>query len=152
MMRSILLSCVAISGLLAIGCAGRPSIFPNPDKNLRRSSAQFAADAAVRHPYKAEAPSGGEAEARAEVDYVADHINIANLSNQDWKDVEIWVNQNYVVFLPVMQSKAMKKIEFTMLYDDKGHWFPTDNSKVMIKKLEIYRDGKRYDVRVKPAD
>ena len=150
MMRRILTCCVTIPALLTIGCAGRPSIFPNSDRNLRRSSAQFAADAALRHPYKAEAPSGGEAEARAEVDYVFDHINIANLSNQDWKDVEIWVNQNYVVFLPVMQSKAMKKIDFTMLYDDKGHWLPTSN--VLVKKLEIYRDGKRYDVRVKPAD
>ena len=49
------------------GCAGRPSLIPNADKSLRRTSAQFAADAAKRHPYKSDAPRGGEAVGRAQI-------------------------------------------------------------------------------------
>src|SRR5687768_14560041 len=52
----------ALIGLaLLAGCAGRVSMLPNADKNLRKTPAQFAADAATRHPFKAELPSGGEA-------------------------------------------------------------------------------------------
>src|ERR1051326_1223672 len=83
----------------ATGCAGRPSLLPNGDPALRKTSPQFAADAATRHPYKAAAPRGGEAVARAEADYMFKHLNLVNLSPEDWKDVEIWVNQNYVVFV-----------------------------------------------------
>ena len=122
--------------MLACGCAGRPSMLPNSDPNLRKTSAQFAADAAKRHPYKADAPRGGEAVARAEVDYTADFVNIVNLSDEEMDDVELWINQNYVVFIPKMEPKLLKKINFTMLYDDTGATFPTDNRKVMIEKAE----------------
>jgi len=141
-----------VTSLIALGCAGRPSIIPSMDKNLRRSSAQFAADAAVRHPYKSDAPRGGEAIARAQVGYTLNHIDIVNLSKEPWNDVEIWVNQNYVVHLPVMEPNKLKTIEFTMLYDDKGTYFPLDNSKVLVKKVEVYFGGKMYDVPVKLGD
>jgi hypothetical protein len=36
-----------------VGCSGRPSLVPNSDPSLRRSSAHFAADAAKRQ-YHAE--------------------------------------------------------------------------------------------------
>ena len=41
--------------------------------------AQFAADAAVRHPYKAEVPRGGEAVARSQVGYALDRLYVAGL-------------------------------------------------------------------------
>ena len=34
---------------LLAGCAGRPSLFPNSDKDLRKTSVAFAADAAKRN-------------------------------------------------------------------------------------------------------
>ena len=43
------LSLIAGLGLaLFAGCAGRPSLLPNSDKDLRKTSAAFAADAAKR--------------------------------------------------------------------------------------------------------
>src|SRR5947207_14128888 len=105
------------------GCAGRPSLIPNADKSLRRTSAQFAADAAKRHPYKSDAPRGGEAVARAEVGYMLKQITIVNLSPQAWNDVELWVNQKYVVFVPVMEPNKLKTLNFQMMYDDQGNYF-----------------------------
>ena len=135
-----------------VGCAGRPSIIPNPDKSLRKTSAEFAADAARRHPYKADAPRGGEAPARTEFDYTADKFNVINLSQDEWDDVEMWVNQNYVVLIPKMEPNAIKKIDFEMLFDDNGKHFPTDNKKTHVEKVELYRNGKMYDVKARPVD
>ena len=140
-----------VSLIVLAGCAGRPSLIPNSDKNLRRTSAQFAADAAKRHPYKSNAPRGGEAVARAEVGYMLKQITIVNLSQEAWNDVEVWLNQKYVVFVPVMEPGQLKTINFQMLFDDQGNYFTTDN-KQMVDKVEIYRDGKMYDVKVKLGD
>src|SRR5207244_5572992 len=103
------ISLLAVVAML-VGCAGRPSLIPNADKNLRRTSAQFAADSAKRHPYKSSAPRGGEAVARAEVGYMLKQITIVNLSPEAWNDVELWVNQKYVVFVPVMEPNQLKTL------------------------------------------
>jgi hypothetical protein len=137
---------------LIAGCADKPTLLPPSDKNLRKTNAQFAADAAKRHPYKADAPRGGEAVARAEVDYTTNQVSIVNLSKETWSSVEVWVNKNYVVFLPTMEPNKLKSLSFTMLYDDKGNNFPTNNLKVMVNKVEILRDGKMYDVKTKLGD
>jgi hypothetical protein len=135
------------------GCAGgRPSLIPNPDKNLRKASAQFAADAAVRHPYKTAAPRGGEAIARSQVGYSLDRLDVVNLSDQAWQDVEIWVNQKYVVHLPKVEPNTLKIINFQMLYDAKGNYFPTNNNKTLISKVEVFKDGKMYDLPVRLGD
>jgi len=146
-MRYLLISCVV--GIVC-GCAGRASIMPNPDKSLRKTSAEFAADAAKRHPYKIDAPRGGEAVARAEVDYTVKKVDIVNLSDDQWDNVEVWINGNYVVFVPTMESKKIKKLDFQMMFDDQGQSFPT--SHLTVSKIEILRDGKMYDVKVRPAD
>ena len=134
------------------GCSGRPSIIPNPDKSLRKTSSQFAADAAKRHPYKKDAPRGGEAVARAQVGYTLNQVDVVNLSQEPWNDVEVWVNQNYVVFLPSMPPNQLKSIPFQMLFDDQGNYFPLDNKKTLVTKVEVLRDGKMYDVPVKLGD
>ena len=149
-MKKLILCCAV--GLMALGCAGRPSMFPNADKNLRKTSAQFAADAAKRHPYKVDAPRGGEAVARTQVDYTIDKISIVNLSEESWEDVEVWINRAYVVHLPVMEPQQLKKIDFQMLFDSQGNSFPTKNSAAMVKQVEIYRGGKMYDLPVKLTD
>ncbi|HVT89739.1 MAG TPA: hypothetical protein VHD56_12860 [Tepidisphaeraceae bacterium] len=138
----------------AAGCAGRPQILPNSDASLRRSSAQFAADAAKRHPYKADAPRGGEIAARAQVGYMIDQLEVANLSDTDWDDVEVWVNKKYVIYIPKVEKGAdrVKVINFRMLFDESGNSFPTDNTKTRIESVEVYKDGKMYDVTTKLAD
>jgi hypothetical protein len=150
MMRKKLIPFVGI--LMMAGCAGRPALVPSSDPALRKTSAQLAADAAKRT-YEADAPRGGEAVARAEVDYTLKEMHIENLSSDDWQDVEVWVNQRWVVHLPVLprqQSKTegFRRINFQMLYDRDGNYFPVNfiSSKVRIEKVEVYHDGKMYDV------
>lgn len=121
---------------------------------MRRSAAQFAADAARRHPYKADAPRGGEVVGRAQVGYVLDRLEVVNLSDTDWNDVEVWVNKKYVVSVPKIEAKKQRTtlINFQMLYDEAGNSFPTDNNKVRVESVELYFDGKMFDVTTKLAD
>lgn len=132
------------AGALAVGfgCEGRPSLLPNSDKNLNLTSTQFAADAATRH-YEADAPSGGPAQCRAEVDYAAGAISLANVSDQDWSNVEVWVNQNYVVFVPLIEKQSDKTLYFHMIYDAHGNCYkPTASEGV--KFVDLYHDGKMF--------
>ena len=139
---------------LFAGCAGRAEIFPNSEKALRRTSAEFAADAAKRFPYKADAPRGGDAVGRAQVGYSVNKLEIENLGDQDWDDVEIWVDKSYVVWLPQLKARPGKitAIPFQAIYNQDGHSFPTDNRKTLINSVEVYHDGKMYDVTTKLAD
>ena len=124
---------------------------------LKTISAQFAADAATRFPYPADAPKGGDAQARAQVGYSLNKLEIANLSNEEWRDVEVWVNGTHVVFVPTMQppnngQPRLKTLHFQMIFDDKGNYFPLSNKEVLVTKVEIFREGKLYDVPVGQAD
>src|SRR5262249_607312 len=97
-------------GLIAIaaGCAGRAEIFPNSEPALRKTAAELASDSAKRFPYKADAPRGGTAIGRAQVGYSVNVIEIENLGDADWDDVEIWVNKSYVVWLPKLKARPGK--------------------------------------------
>ena len=144
------------AGLVA-GCAGRPAMIPNTDKSLRRTSTQFAADAAKRN-YEADAPNGGDAAARAEVNYTIKEIRIANLSPDDWNDVEVWVNQRWMVHVPIIPhmgkgTEGYRKINFQMLYDNNGNFFPVNLiSKVRVEKVDVFFGGKMYNVPVHLSD
>jgi hypothetical protein len=153
-LRNILVALAILLGmmLVIVGCSGRPEIFPNSDNMLRKTSTQFAADAAKRFPYKLDAARAGEADARAQVGYALDVLEIANLSDQDWTDVELWVNQEYCVYLPKMESHKLKHLTFQMIFDEEGQSFPTNNNTTRIEKLEMFRDGKMYDVKLQLAD
>lgn len=142
---------ILVAGVVA-GCQGRAEIFPNSDKNLRKTAAEFAADAAKRHPYKSDAPRGGEAIARAQYGNWMNVLEITNLSADDWTDVEVWVNKSYVVYLPQMQRGVLKRIPFQALYNDAGAHFPTSTKKDHVKTVELYRDGQMWDVKVQLAD
>src|SRR3989440_8403871 len=136
------LSLVLLVVSAIIGCAGRPSLLPNSDPALRKTSAQFAADAARRQPFKTDLPSGGKAPARAEVDYMLNQIEVANLSQQDWENVELWVNRKFVVFIPRMESQKLKSLPFQMIYDAQGNSIPNTKLKERITKLEACMNGK----------
>lgn len=153
MKNSFTIAAICVLGVLA-GCAGRPALFPNSDKNLNRTSAEFAADAAKRHPFKANAPHAGDADGRAEYDLMFGTVQVLNTSNEDWKDVEIWVNHDYVCWLPIIEKgdARVKTINFQMLYDGSGHYFWTDGGKNPLKTVEVYRNGKIYNLPTKLSD
>jgi len=141
-----------LSVALLAGCAGRPSLLPNSDKDLRKTSVAFAADAAKRT-YPASAPHGAEAQAQASVDHgFGNKIDVINLSDENWSNVELWVNEKYVVFIPNWPSRRMEQINFQMLYDRDGGSFPTNNKSIRVEKIEIFKDGKLQTVPAKLAD
>jgi hypothetical protein len=145
---------IIASPLLFVGCAGRPELLPNGDHALRKTSAEFAADAAKRFPYKSDAPRKGVAVARAQVGYSLNTLEVVNLDDTDWSDVELWVNQKYVVYIPRMPHNELKRLPFQMIYNEKGQSFPTDNGKpeTRVNKLEVFHDGAFQDVTVQLAD
>ena len=153
-MKYLRLSLLIGSAALLGGCAGRAEIFPNSEPALRHTAAEFAADAAKRFPYKADAPRGGVADARAQVGYTVNKLEIENLGEDDWDDVEVWVNKSYVVYLPKMKAHPGKvtAIPFQAIYNEDGHSFPTDNRKTLINTVEVYHDGKMYDIKTQLAD
>ena len=155
-MTRTLFALAAAASLTALGCAGRPSLIPNSDPSLRKTSAQFASDAAKRHPFNASLPAGGAARGRAQVGYGRDTIEIVNLGGEDWQNVELWANRTHVVFVPRIRagSNRVTTINFQMMYDDKGRSFPVNNStpERMVRQLEIVRDGQVYTVPFRQAD
>ena len=95
---------------------------------------------------------GLAAPARAQVAYETDTIQILNDSEEDWHDVEIWVNEKYVVFVPQMKPKQLKVLNVQMRDDDQGRYFPINNKTVRINRVEAYRDGQMWDISVGLAD
>jgi hypothetical protein len=150
-MKYLCISLLLGSMGLFTGCAGRAEIFPNSDKDLRHTAAEFAADAAKRFPYKADAPRGGTAIGRAQVGYMVKKLEIENQGDADWDNVEIWVNKSYVVFLPKLKAREGKvtAIPFQALFNDQGHYFPLGN---LINTVDVYYGGKMYDVKLQLAD
>ena len=141
---------------MVAGCAGRPSLIPNSDPALRKTSAQFASDAAKRHPFNAGLTAGGTAKGRAQVGYGRDTIEIVNVGTEDWQNVELWANRKYVVFVPKIRAGAgrVTTINFQMMFDEKGRYFPLDNStpQNMVRQIEVVRDGTIYNVPFAQAD
>lgn len=150
------LPCLAGIALLASfgfavgGCAsGSNSILPNPDKDLQKHRKEYAADAAKRS-YPADAPKGGRALMRSEVDYQLKVLNVVNLANADWDNVEIWVNGQYVCALSKLPAKRQVGINFNAFYTAQGQAAPPKG--VWINKVEVLYNGSLYDVTLHPAD
>ena len=143
---------VVVCGL--VGCEGRPSLLPNSDPNLNKTSTQFASDAAKRFPYPASAPKAGEAQGRAQVDVMMAQLQILNYSDEDWNNIDIWVNQSYVCHIPRIPrgKEKVETINFQMLYNDEGHYFWTSGGRTPMQVVEMYKGGKRYDIPLALAD
>src|SRR3954467_9794437 len=101
-LRRCAASALVLGLAAACGCTDRPTIFDNPDPNLRLSSSELRGDALARFPYRAEAPKSSEINARAQVAYAINRMDLVNFSSSDWTDVEVWVNQKYVCHIPKM--------------------------------------------------
>lgn len=130
--------------MLMAGCQ-RPTLLPNPDPSLRKTKSQLAADASQRC-YREYAPRAYEDKLRAQVAYIMRRLEILNFTEEDWNDVEVWVNQRYVCHLPQMQAHQLKVVDFAMLYDANGKTYPQLRHE-LIEKVEVYRDGKLYTVK-----
>jgi len=150
--------CAASFALLALasasGCMDRTTIFDNPDPNLRLSASEMRGDAISRFPFKQEAPKAKEINARAQVAYPLNRMEVVNFSGTDWDDVEVWVNQKYVCHVPKMQNRQLKEIHFPMLFDERGNSFPMNSNKgtMLVKSVEILHDGKMYQLTVETSD
>lgn len=140
--------CLAV----AAGCTQRPPPFITNDKSLRKPSTELAADSVKRFPYKADAEKAGEAIARAQVGNTANWLEIVNLSDEDWSDVEVWINKSWVVHLPTMERTKLKRIPFSAIFNDKGQTFPSSTKIERLQIVEVYRDAKMYTVRLQLAD
>jgi hypothetical protein len=148
------LGLLALSCALIVGCEGRPTLFPNSDPALRKTSTQFAADAATRFPYPGAAARTGEAPGRAEIDLMMSQLQILNSGDDDWKEIDVWVNQSYVCHIPLIPKGKLtvKTIAFGMLFDQKGNSFSTQGGRNPINRIEIAYDGKLYVVPMRLAD
>jgi hypothetical protein len=119
----------------------------NADPSLQKTSTQFAADAAKRN-YETTAPRGGDAAARAQYELMQHRVDFANLSQADWADTEIWLNQKYVVFIAKIASMEDKKLDFGMFFDGYGNPFDTNGGQNPVQTIEIFRNGKMYSVKL----
>ena len=141
---------VVTAGLLAVAGCSQPTMFANPDPNLRKSVPELKLDSAKRFPYKADAPHALEPKARALVGYDLHRVEVVNFSDEDWSDVEVWVNRQYVCHVPRMQSRQLKEIHYPMLFNELGQSLPF--SKSLVKTVEIYRNGTMYQITSHPVD
>jgi len=140
----------SVGMLGAAGCNGQPTLFANPDPNLRKTVPEWKADAANRFPYKAEAPHAAEPKARAQVGYDLHRIEVVNISEEDWTEVEVWVNRQYVCYIPKMESRKLKEVHFPMLFNELGKSFPMQKN--YVRTVELYREGKMYQIACSSAD
>jgi hypothetical protein len=140
-------------GILA-GCQGRTDLFPNSDKNLQKTSTEFAADAAKRFPFPESAPSGGTADGRVAVDLMLKRIQILNSSPEDWKEIDVWVNRSHVCHIPIIPAgkEKVETVMFSMLYNAQGNYFTTEDGKNPVNRVEILKDGKLYTIPLRLAD
>lgn len=122
---------------------------PNPDRDLRKTPEQFQADAAKRI-YPTTAPTPQPAPFRGEVDYQLDVINIVNLSDTDWNNLEVWANGQYVCFIPTFPARMQHGVAFRILYSPEGQQPPL--SGLWLQKIELVKDGKIYSVPIFAAD
>lgn len=150
---------IVAAALLIAGCeTNSTTLIPNPDSDLNKSMAKFTADAAARK-YPTTQPSPGAATSptqlqqapfRGEVDYQLRVINIANLSDTTWNNVEVWANGKYVCFVPSFPARMQRGIAFRILFSPNGDRPPLKG--LWLQKVELLKDGVLYSVPIFAAD
>lgn len=132
------------------GCTNQPGMLPNQDATLRKPVWVIRADAAQRA-YPAEATRVRGLVARSQIGYMAKTVEVANLSTEDWENVEIWVNKEFVVFLPKIEKGTLRAVPFDAMFNREGKHIPTDSRTFVVETVEVFMGGKLYDVKVTVA-
>lgn len=149
----------AVVGAIVGGGMGcdEPGYYPNQDPALRKSRTALRADSTQRL-YPADASRVKGLAIRSQIGYMARTVDVANLTDQDFANVEVWVNGQYVCYLPKMEKGVLKSIPWDALYDREGKHLPTDGAGVrsfVVNTVELYMDNgggaKLYDVPVSVA-
>jgi len=134
---------------LVVGCKiERATIIPSDVPSLNRPATQLSRDAVARFPFPADFERGGEIAARAEVGYSINSINLLNYTGQNWTDVDLWINRQYVVNLSDVPTGKLVSINFKHLFSDQGVHFPTDNSVIKVRRVELRQGIRIFDVPV----
>ena len=141
---------VGAMAMALAGCHDTPGFYPNQDVALRKPIGNYRMDAA-RRTYPADAPRVRGLAARSQIGYVVKAVDVANLSDEDWNEVEVWVNKQYVCYLPRMEKGVLKSIPFDALYDGDGHHVPTGSRTFIVETVEVFFGGKLYDMPVRVA-
>lgn len=149
---ALLATLVGSAALLMVGCTKKPTLFPNPDPSLRKTTAEFRSDAAQRFPYKADVPHRADPQVRGQIRYSLNRLEILNFTGQELSDVEVWVNRKYVCYVPKMQDRKLKEVQFSMLLDEQGQSFPTDNRAIRVETVEIFRNGAMHQITCRLAE
>lgn len=143
MRRATLALSIASISFLA-GCMNNAVLIPSSDASLNKKASNFAIDAKSCFPYPADAQRGGDISARAEIGYMWNIINLVNYSGENWDNVEVWVNKQYVLPLVRLESGAPKRISFKMFYNEQGTYLPLEG--VMVESLELKKNGTLYTI------
>src|SRR5687768_11892851 len=130
--------CLIAAGL--VGCTDKPSMFPNSDPKLRKTKAEFAAEAKKLFPYPGAATE--DVVGAAEIDVEYDKIRLTNLSTEEWRNIDVWVNGSYAVRVPKIEAKGegVRTLDYQMIYNAKGEHLPTNNDKYRVEKVEILKN------------
>lgn len=149
-MKTACIVAAMVAGALAVGCAsGTNRLNPNPEKSLQKKPQELVEYAAGLE-YPADAPRAEVSPIVAEIDYGIDVINLVNLGNEDFQDLDVWVNRQYVVKLASLPVGRQRGINFHILYDKDGQRAPVKG--VWIQSVELLRDGQMFPARLKIAD
>ncbi len=134
-----------VAGSMVLGCQNSNAVLiPSSDSSLNKTASTFASEAKAYFPYPKEAARGTDIDARAEIGYMWNVINLVNYSGEDWENVEVWINKQYVLPIAKMESGKTKRVSFKLFYNEAGTYFPLGGT--MINSLEIKRDGSMYTV------
>jgi hypothetical protein len=141
-----LVACVA-------GCDVHTGTPMNSDPKLVKKPAEYSADAVARHPMKTDLPKAGEADGVAEIDYDIQMFQLLNLSDTDWDNIEVWVNDRYVTFVPKIEAGKLRTLYFHMFYDGRGNRMPKAvKGEPRIQNIKMLRDDRWFDVKMTLAD
>lgn len=82
---------------------------------------------------------------------MAKTVDVANLSTEDWENIEVWVNKEFVVFLPKIEQGTLRSIPFDAMFNRQGQHLPKDSRTFVVETVEVFMGGKLYDVKVTVA-
>jgi len=137
---------LAIVSMFVAGCSDQVTMIPNSDAQLNKSADRFMAEAQACFPYPADAARGGEIAGRANIGYTYNQISLTNFSGSEWIGPIIWVNKSYVIPFERIESGVVKRISFKMIYNEQGERFPLGNKQVRVETLEVFVNGRLYDL------